>query len=346
MKKLAIVGHFGEGKNLLNGQTIKTKILTEQLIETFGEEEIIKIDSSGGKKALIPLFFKVFSAMRKCKNIIILPAHNGLRFFVPILSFFNRFFKRKLFYVVIGGWLPQYLKKRERLRRKLKRFDGIYVETKAMEKALTANGFDNIQVMPNCKKLEILSTDNLVYPKGEPYKLCTFSRVMKEKGIEDAVEVVKFVNEKSGRVVYALDIYGQIEIGQEAWFENLQKDFPPYIQYKGSVSFDKSVETLKNYFALLFPTHYFREGIPGTILDAYAAGIPVISARWENFSDIIEENITGHGYDFDDFSQLIKCLNEVASDADSFLQMKEDCLYASRKYLPEEVTKQLVCRLK
>lgn len=29
--KAGIIGHFGEGENLLNGQTIKTKIVTEEL---------------------------------------------------------------------------------------------------------------------------------------------------------------------------------------------------------------------------------------------------------------------------------------------------------------------------
>jgi hypothetical protein len=53
---------------------------------------------------------------------------------------------------------------------------------------------------------------------------------------------------------------------------------------------------LKDYFALLFPTHFYTEGIPGTVIDAYAAGIPVISAKWESYSDVIDEGVTGIGY--------------------------------------------------
>ena len=30
-KKVCVIGHFGEGKVLLNGQTVKTKIITEEL---------------------------------------------------------------------------------------------------------------------------------------------------------------------------------------------------------------------------------------------------------------------------------------------------------------------------
>ena len=31
MKKIAVIGHFGQGENLLNGQAIKTKIVTLEL---------------------------------------------------------------------------------------------------------------------------------------------------------------------------------------------------------------------------------------------------------------------------------------------------------------------------
>ena len=44
-----------------------------------------------------------------------------------------------------------------------------------------------------------------------------------------------------------------------------------------------SVKTLKNYFALVFPTRFYTEGIPGTIIDAYYAGVPVIASKWESF---------------------------------------------------------------
>ena len=41
--KASVLGHFGEGKNLLNGQTIKTKIVTEELENQLGAENVLKI---------------------------------------------------------------------------------------------------------------------------------------------------------------------------------------------------------------------------------------------------------------------------------------------------------------
>ena len=336
LKKVSVIGHFGNGKNLLNGQTVKTKIITDELCRQLGNDEVITIDTCGGKSTVFKAPFQSLKALKKSRSVIIFPAHNGLRVYVPLLSFFQRFLKnRKLHYVVIGGWLPEFLMNRKGLTRKLKRFDAIYVETNTMKKALEEQGFTNIVVMPNCKDLNILKPEELVYPTGEPYKLCTFSRVMKEKGIEDAVNAVKSVNEEAGRTIYTLDIYGQIDSSQTQWFEDLKTMFPDYIKYGGLVDYDKSVDVLKNYFALLFPTHFYTEGIPGTIIDAYAAGVPVISAEWENFADIVDNHITGIGYDILDQEEFIEVIKNL--DKEQIDKMKISCLQKAQSYLLSNV---------
>ena len=209
--KVSVLGHFGARENLLNGQTVKTKVITEELQKRLGWEQVLKIDTHGGWKTLIKAPFQTIYALKNSRNILIFPAQNGLRIYAPLLSFFRHFFKgRKLHYVVIGGWLSQFLTKRKGLVKTLKKFDGIYVETSTMKSALEAQGFENVFVMSNCKKLTVLSENEFVYPQGVPYKLCTFSRVMREKGIEDAVKTVTAVNQSFGRTVFSLDIYGQV----------------------------------------------------------------------------------------------------------------------------------------
>lgn len=339
LKRVCVCGHFGTGENLLNGQTVKTKIVTNELEKHFGAGEVYKLDTHGGIKALFKLPIQTWKAMRTCKNIIMLPAHNGVRVLTPILLIWNVLFHRKLHYVVIGGWLPKFLKNKRTLTNQLMRFDGIYVETKTMKLALEKAGFHNVVVMPNCKNLDILDESELVYHTSEPYKLCTFSRVMKEKGIEDAVNAVKIVNEKFGRVVYVLDIYGQVDSGQVDWFEKLQKEFPEYVHYKGLVPFDQSVNVLKNYFALLFPTRFYTEGIPGTVIDAYAAGIPVVSAKWESFYDIVDDRSTGIGYEFGSVEKLSKALFEIKECKVDFDKLKLNCLEKSKQYIPSEALK-------
>ena len=343
--KVSALGHFGEGETLLNGQTVKTKIITEELQRRFGREQVLKIDTHGGWKTLVKAPFQTISALKNSRNVLIFPAQNGLRIYAPLLSFFRHFFKgRKLHYVVIGGWLPQFLTKRKGLAKALKNFDGIYVETGTMKSALEARGFENVFVMPNCKKLTVLSENELVYPQEVPYKLCTFSRVMREKGIEDAVRTVTKVNQSFGRTFFSLDIYGQVDENQTEWFDTLQKNFPDYIRYGGLIPFDKSVETLKEYFALLFPTYYEGEGFAGTLIDAYSAGVPVIASDWKYNTELVNENV-GYVYKTRDNVALAKLLSAVATDPTMILKKKKPCLQEAEKYKIEKAVSVLLDRI-
>ena len=341
LKKVCVIGHFGFGQTLLNGQTVKTKIITAELQEQLGNQNVLKIDTCGGGRNLITLAFKSAIAMITCKNIIIMPANNGLRFFAPLLSYGNKLFKCKLHYIVVGGWLSDYLSYRKSLRSQLKRFDGIYVETDEMKKALENLGFANVSVMPNCKKLTIVSKDSLVYPNGEPYKLCTFSRVMKEKGIENAIEAVTKVNMIAGRIIYTLDIYGEVDTNYYERFERLKKDFPSYISYGGLVPFDKSTPILKNYFALLFPTFYEGEGFAGTIIDAFAAGVPVVATNWKYNTEIIDDKV-GYIYSTDRIEELIKVLVVASNNPEIFTRLKINCIERANRYSAKAVVRNFI----
>ncbi|MBQ8359144.1 MAG: glycosyltransferase [Oscillospiraceae bacterium] len=346
MKKAAVIGHFGFGLECLDGQTVKTKIVTEALAGELGDESVLHYDTHGGAKTLLKAPFMVLSALAKAQNVIILPAHNGLRVFGRLLPLCKRFFKgRKLHYSVVGGWLPEKLKEDPGLARALKKFDAIYAETNTVKNALEAQGFTNIRVMPNCKALTPLLPEDLVYQKDVPYKLCTFSRVMEEKGIGDAVAAVKAVNEQAGKTLYTLDIYGQVDPGQTQWFEKLQAEFPACVRYGGAVPFQKSVEVLKDYFALLFPTRYFTEGVPGTIIDAYASGVPVVSAKWESFGDIVDDGLTGIGYEFGSKEALERVLLAIGKDPGAFNALKENCLEKSKCFAPKTAIQAVIREL-
>ncbi|KRN88436.1 glycosyltransferase [Ligilactobacillus ceti] len=332
MEKIGIIGHFGKNKNLLNGQTIKTKIISEGLVKRYGRENISYLDTYNSKKEFIIKIIMLIRLMRKCENIIMLPAHNGLRIFAPLMVLINKFYKRNLYYIVIGGWLPSFLEKRPKLKKDLKEFTTIYVETKIMAANLKEQGFKNIDILPNCKELKHVKGNEIQYYEKAPYKLCTFSRVMQEKGIEDAINVIININEKNNKIIYTLDIYGQVDVQQQQWFDDLMNEVPDYIQYKGMIPFDQSTQIIKKYFALLFPTKFYTEGIPGTIIDAYSAGIPVIASRWESYEDVIDENITGIGYTMNDLNDFQKKLEMIMNKPELINNLRKNALKKAKNY--------------
>lgn len=337
MKVASIIGHFGFNRNLLNGQTIKTKNVSFALKEIVGQDGIQEIDTSGGPLKLISLIFKTRKALYNSKNIIFLLAKNGLKFLLPWIVFFNKKRRKKLHFIVIGGWLHLMCEENLRISSMLKTIDYIYVETVGMKNLLQQQGFSNILVMPNFKNINPVKNDELISIYKPPFRLCTFSRIMKEKGIEEAIKAVIFLNQKNRYNKYSLDIYGQVEKTQEEWFANLMKSCPNYIKYMGFVNSENSVNAIKGYYCLLFPTFYEGEGFAGTILDAMAAGVPTIASDWKYNSEIINDN-NGVLYKTHD-------INALAMAIETLKTSKDKCLEEYKKYAPSSAIQVLFERL-
>lgn len=366
MKKIGIIGHFGFGLECLDGQTIKTKIIADELKRHFGEGEVKCIDTHGGLKFMCRLPGVLLNTLISCRDILIMPAHKGIQIIAPILWGLNLFFRRRLTYIVVGGWLPEKTNRKPLLRWILQRFYGVYVETPSMKQKLVEQGFGNVFVMPNCKRLKTLDNGNLPVfespsSREQVLPLCMFSRVMPQKGVEDAIQAVQKANERLGCRAFCLDIFGQVWKGEEDWFEKMMEPFGGVsirrdrvtsketlrisdmssnrweVRYGGLIPYDKSVETLSQYFALLFPTFYFGECFAGTLLDALAAGLPVIASDWHDNSQIVHDGETGILFPVHDVERLTDILVHAAQDPTILNSMRLKCLEEAQKYVPEEV---------
>lgn len=343
MAKICVCGAFRLWDVPKGGQEVKTCILADALEKKYGN--VYRIDTLASNSR-IKMPFQLLWALLTCTDIIMLPAHNGLVVLSKLLTRLNVVFRKRLHYSVIGGWLQDLLPQYPDVMSALHKFKGIYVETQTMKDALGKLGFTNVSVVPNCKPLHIVAEEDLSVSYSEPYRLVTFSRVTEKKGVGTAADIVMTLNKKYGREVYHLDIYGPVDPGEDTeWFAKVKQRFSSDIEYKGNVPFDKSVEILSNYFALLFPTQYFTEGIPGTIIDAYAAGVPVLSARWKSFADVVFDGYTGFGYQYDNNNELLELLDTVVSNPLKIIELKKNCIKAAERFLPENVIKPIIDRI-
>ncbi|WP_350022541.1 glycosyltransferase [Turicibacter sanguinis] len=336
---IAICGHIGRNENLVNGQTIKTRVLVEEMEKIVGKEKITLLDTHSWKKRPISLIINSLFLVKNSKRILILPAQNGVKILLPLFSIINRIFKRKLYYIVIGGWLPELLNNVPYLVKYAKRYNGIYVETKIMYKQLEEIGLNNVSQLFNYKHINPVEEHDLQYRDTKPYKVCTFSRVIEEKGIEDAINIIIEINEAHQNIVYILDIYGPIDENYKDRFEKKMMNVPHYIRYKGVLKFDECESILKEYFLLIFPTKFKTEGIPGTIIDAYASGVPVIASHWDSAKEIIIEGITGYIYEFENLKELQERLIFMSQNPKIVNAMRTKCLANAEKYKASKVIK-------
>jgi glycosyltransferase involved in cell wall biosynthesis len=338
---IGIVGFFGNGYSTAGGQEAKTCSLTKAFKERYGADKIAIVDTKEWKKNPISLFVKSLILLKNCKNVFILPAQNGLKVFAPLFLGLNRLFRKTLHYAVVGGWLPQKTKENSKLSKQLKKFNHIYVETHSMQQNLIKQGFENVEVIPNFKFIGALQESEIKTSFSEPFRVCYFARIEQEKGIEDAIKAIEVVNEYYKKTIYQLDIYGKVEESYKQRFGEIVRELPLTIKYCGLVEPEQSVDIIKNYYALLFPTHFLTEGVPGTVIDAYYAGVPIITARWQSCCDIFTDGETGLSYNFDDFEDFVKKLVEAYEDSEKFISMRKLALKHSISFRPDTIVDKL-----
>ncbi len=332
--KIGVLGNFGDGINFNGGQIIKTNIFFDALVDKFGAKNISKLNTHKIKFKVIPFMFKMRSMFKKNDIVVLILANNGIRYLLPFILYYQKKYGTKVYYNAVGGWLAEHIKKHPKLA-KISRIDKIFVETNSTKRELTKININNVVVLKNFKYLE-----KVELPQRNDYKtikLCFFSRVNKKKGVEDAIKSVNRANKYFNKQAYKLDIYGPIEKQYEKRFLKLIKENGDNIKYKGVVEYFATVETIKNYHFQIFPTKYFTEGIPGSIIDSFYAGVPVISSKWESFDDVLNEGMNGLGYEFNDIDSLYKLLIKLYKEPEIIKNMKKEALASADKYSPESV---------
>ena len=105
IKTVGIIGHFAEGLDMADGQVVKTRTVRELLRDVCGNENVRSVDTRGWQKHPISLIRECTELAKFSDVLIMLPAHNGLKVFAPMLISLRKRHGCKVAYSVIGGFL-------------------------------------------------------------------------------------------------------------------------------------------------------------------------------------------------------------------------------------------------
>lgn len=303
--KVIVLGNFGEATNKLDGQTVKTRSLYE-LLNSYSSYDVSYYDTSLMKQNK-RLFINLFINIIKVDYIFYLPAQNSLKFFFPLLFIYCKIFKVKITYFVIGGWLKDLLAKRSFLRLLVSRIECVFSETYVIKKELEENfKFKNVQYFPNFRRCRYMPLFKKVDEKC--VKLVYVGRINEYKGITDLISILMCLFEK-GINNFTLDLYGQVDkVYEDKFFNLLQNN--EMISFKNVLHPGDIYNVVGEYDMMILPTKYYTEGLPGTVLDAYLSGIPVLVSKWKHAEEFVVKNVTGFIYDFND----LKCFEDLIVD--------------------------------
>ena len=342
--KVGVIGHLGGPEIFSDGQTVKTKNLV-MLLENAGFE-VIKADTYFNKVNKARLLADTMVCLLRCRHIFLLVSEGGMRFYLPFLYYINKLTRRRIYHYVIGSELLQMVASDAKMVRYLNALDVNWFEYDSGTAFLRENGVRNAWTLPNFKFLK--TEDHICEYDGADnlFRFCTFSRVMEEKGISDAIEAVAGINAEQGKVIARLDIYGPVEADYRLKFEQLLRAHGDCVSYRGIADSEGSVEILKRYYALLFPTRWAGEGVPGTLIDAFAAGVPVIATDWNANREIITHNKQGVIYPNDSMPDLDAAVSWAIAHPEKMADMRRESKQEFTRYLPETILETILRQMK
>lgn len=343
MIKATVIGHMDWKSNNMIGAVVKARNILNQLSMSFPYETISNIDIYNWRKRAPIVLAQIIRSFAQSKNIILIISDTSGPL-MKLLAFLNAVFKRKILYVAVGGNMGYNLMQNKEAVQSLSFVDSFFVENIDCVQDMKALGLKNTFILRNFKLLSPMSEVDISDTLSRPFKFCTFSRVAKQKGITDAINAIEEINTELGEGLCELDVYGKVEYDYEQEFYSLVNS-KRHCNYCGVVDGGDSVKILKDYYCLLFPTKFQTEGIPGTIIDAFAAALPVICSDWQRCRQLIIDGKNGIVYKFADYSELKKSIIYAINNPERIKKLKSGCLKAYQDYLPDKAIKPLLERL-
>ena len=337
-RRIGFIGRIDPDETMVDGQTVKTRTLYRYLVRRFGASNIRVVDTRDYRRETGRVVRELLRCLHECDDVVVLLSSGGRRTLFPILWLASTALGVRIYHDLIGGSLADDVEADPSglLVHYLNSFEVNWVETRALADRLSALGVRNASHLPNFKDVDDVDVDPHAPPSGPPYRLCTLSRVTPEKGIDNAVRAVAAIN-GDGPPVVTLDVFGPIEPSYEERFRRLV-DSVPHVRYAGRVPPERAAAAVSGHFALIFPTEWTGEGVPGTIIDAMHAGLPVVASRWRYYCEMLQDGVTGLSYDFDRPELLEATIRELLALPEArIVSMRRALLERARAYTPEAV---------
>lgn len=318
MKSICLIGNNGFGAPVFDGQRVKVRTY-KNILEAEGfDVHFVELEKSF--KRLFSILHEIKRGIKQCDIIVLITSDNGERILIPYINRINAKYKKRFVFSQIGtSSLYKCLKNMNEdekrsffhehdftkfapSKREIKKFskiDAILTET-----TLINDAFSEFYHLKNCHQMTNfrIQTDNPVILKEQSNKLIYLSRVMTRKGIFDLMNVLNNLSKKFD-IDFTLDIYGglNLTIEENTMFYNL---INKKIRYCGELDPTQTIDVLKDYDLLCFPTKCEGEGTPGCIVESLIAGTPVLSSNFTQSDELLNNGVDSLIFEFGNLEDM------------------------------------------
>jgi glycosyltransferase involved in cell wall biosynthesis len=328
MSSVYIIGNFGYETGHLDGQTMESRSM-RALLELKGIDDFTFFDTERLHSNWLSVI-TMFRLLWNTERLFYLGGQANLAYLFPLLWVISKIRRIEFHYFVVGGWIAEFLRNKPIHRWMLHRIEGMYCETSSICKKLRDwHGYKNTDWFPNFRISDfqpVITTND-----GFPLRLVFMARLVPSKGYPLVFELADRIQAEWGGDKVTIDFYGPLYKEHEREFLRGVKKHS-FLRYGGVLQPDVINETLHRYDAMLFPTSYPGEGVPGTIVDSYISGIPVIASDWRYNSEIVDDGSTGLIFDLKMPDQLFRAVERLLKDRRLLLEMKKNAHSKSHEF--------------
>ncbi len=327
-----LIGNAGGKVHNLDGQTVKTQSIIRLMSELEIDFEYYDTESFSDNRLSI---FRMFRKVCRADKLIYLPAQRNLLLIFPLIFILSKLFQTKIYYFVIGGWVAEYLQNKPLHCWMLKRIERICTETDSLKDRLQKEyAFNNAIRFDNYRYFDNSFVEN---HKEGVLRVVFCARVIQIKGIDTLLQMAQIFNEKYSGQVF-VDVYGEVYPSEMEWRKNIQRI--PNVEYKGVLNPSEIAMVLSKYDVSVLPTRYTGEGLPGAVVDAFVAGIPIIITEWQYAHEFIQDGVNGFIIPFGDCLDALKDKIIYLLEHENELSQMKRSAFESRSRFSAEVARE------
>ena len=247
----------------------------------------------------------------------------AFKYFGPIIYLISRIFQKKIVSRVFGGSLDIHYSNLSFIakyifRKTIMKSNIVYLQTDLLINYFSFLKNSNIIKLPTSRSKNLTNVES----NDVATNFIFTGRICKQKGIHDLINATKNLKKN-----IRIDLYGSLtEVGILDLINESKS-----VNYMGEIRHQNIYQTLIKYDVLILPTYWPGEGYPGSIIEAFHCGLPVISTNWRSIPEIVNQN-NGIIIPVSSPKLIRNSILSIHNDTNLFESLKKGSKEASRNF--------------
>jgi len=268
---------------------------------------------------------------RSCDAVLFNASSDGFLLGGPLVWLATRLAGRPLLARAFGGGLDECFDRKPWWVRKLAsltilRSDLLLLQTRSLCARFASHG--EVRHLPTSRTM----------PQRAPRDSRTCRRFLMlaqlrpEKGYREAIDALRTLPEDC-----TLTIAGPAMPGTDLSILRTSER----VHWLGEVAPERVSALLSEHNALVLPTYHAGEGLPGSIIEAFQHGLPVVATRWRSIPELVIPAVNGLLVEPRDTRALAAAMQRLVREDSLFLELREGALATGREHAADAACERL-----